>query len=272
MEYKINGSVMHYEEFGQGKPVLCLHGFTENGGVMIGCLEPFFENTSGYRRIYLDMPGMGKSPATDSVKNAEDMLDVLKQFIKDVIGDEGYLLVGNSYGGYMSLGLASDDDNIDGIFLFGPCIVSDDEERELPDVEDEELYVEDGLEDEFEDNEDFEEFLDVAVYATKETWSRYENEVLPAYKLFDKKFTANYRENGYGLSREPEFSKLEFLKPITVIVGKQDESVGYEDAWNTLKHLPKLTYVCLNGVGHLMQIESPDAFNFLLKDWLEQVK
>jgi len=39
-----------------------------------------------------------------------------------------------------------------------------------------------------------------------------------------------------------------------------------------LKYLPKLTYLCLNGTGHLMQIENPNAFNFHLKEWLESIK
>jgi len=272
MKYMINNAPVYYDEHGQGKPILCLHGFTEDSGVMKGCLEPFFKNTPGYRRIYLDMPGMGKTPANDSIKNAGDMLALLKQFISDVIGDESFLLVGNSYGGYMSLGLAVDDDSkIDGIFLFGPCIVADAEGRKLPDVEDEELFVEDGLEDEFADNEDFEDFLDIAVHATREVWNRYEAEILPAYKIVDRDFTGAYRKNGYALSSEPEFSSLQFLKPITVMVGKQDESVGFEDQWDMLKHLPKLTYLCLDGVGHIMQLENPGAFHLLLEDWLKKV-
>jgi len=272
MKYMINDIPIYYEEYGQGKPILCLHGFTEDHRSMTGCLEPFFNNVSGYRRIYIDMPGMGKTPAMSAIKNAEDMLNVLKEFINGTIRDESFLLIGTSYGGYMSLGLATDDDiKIDGMFLYGPCIVADNEERKIPDVEDDELFVEDGLEDEFENNEDFDDFLNVAVYATKETWGRYEKEILPAYKIVDEDFTGKYRENGYALSSEAEFSNLQFTKPVAIVVGKQDESVGYEDAWDKLKHLPKLTYTCLNGVGHLMQIENPDAFNFQLKDWLRQV-
>jgi len=106
MEYMVNDLPIYYEVHGKGKPVLCLHGFTEDHRSMTGCLEPFFQDIEGYRRIYLDMPGMGKTPARDWIKNADMMLDVLKQFIKGVIGDEGFLLVGTSYGGYMSLGLA----------------------------------------------------------------------------------------------------------------------------------------------------------------------
>jgi len=273
MEYIVNDLPIYYEDIGQGKPILCLHGFTEDNRSMQGCLEPFFQDVQGYRRIYFDMPGMGKTPATEWITNADIMLDILKKFIKGIIGNEGLLLVGTSYGGYMSLGLAVDGDvKIDGMFLFGPCIITDFDARKLPDVEDGDLFIEDGLEDAFEGNDDFDDFLDVAVIATKETWSRYANEILPAYKIVDTQFTEKYRKKGYALSSEAKFCELQFAKPITVLVGRQDESVGYEDAWDRLKHLPKLTYTALNGVGHLMQIENPEAFNFLLKDWLGKIE
>ena len=273
MECMINDLPIYYEEYGQGKPVLCLHGFTEDHRSMTGCLEPFFQNAEGYRRIYLDMPGMGKTPSRDWIKNADDMLGILKKFIAQVIGNESFLLIGTSYGGYMALGLALDSSlKIDGLFLFGPCTVTDFDERTLPDVDDEDLYIEDGLEDAYKDNEDFEDFLDVAVVATEETWRRYESEILPAYKIVDSDFTQKYRENGYALSFETELKTLQFAKPVTILVGRQDESIGYEDTWDMYKHLPKLTFIALDGAGHLMQIENPDAFNFQLKDWLRRIK
>ena len=274
MECMINDLPIYYEEHGKGKAILCLHGFTEDHRSMVGCLEPFFQNTfqstEGYRRIYLDMPGMGKTPAKDWVKNADIMLDIIKKFISEVIGDEGFLLLGTSYGGYMALGLASDKNiKLDGIFLFGPCTVTNFEDRILPEVEDEDLYIEEGLEDTYEDNEDFDDFLEVAVIATEKTWRRYESEILPAYKIVDTNFTDKYRENGYAFSFEHQLKELQFAKPITILVGRQDESVGYEDAWNMLKHLPRLTYVALNFAGHLLHLEHEEVFYLHLQAWLK---
>ncbi|MDR1770211.1 MAG: alpha/beta hydrolase [Hungatella sp.] len=50
------------------------------------------------------MPGFGSSKGNPSIKNADDMLAFLINFIKEVIKDESFLLVGQSYGGYLSLG------------------------------------------------------------------------------------------------------------------------------------------------------------------------
>ncbi|MCL2592348.1 MAG: alpha/beta hydrolase [Defluviitaleaceae bacterium] len=272
MECLINDLPIYYEEYGSGRPILCLHRFTEDHGLMKGCIEPLFRNIAGYRRIYLDMPGMGKTPAKDWIKNADIMLDTLKKFVDKVIGNEGFLLIGASYGAYMSLGMAYDTNmKIEGMFLFNPCTVPDSEKRNVPD--DVETFEEEGIEEfiEGEDVENSDYFFDEAVVLTKETWSRYKNEVLPAYKLTNTEFCENYRENGYAFSFNSELQDLQFPNPVTVFTGRQDDSAGYEDSWKLLKHLPCLTFIALDGVGPLMQIENPEAFNFHLEGWLKRI-
>ena len=281
MECLINDLPIYYEEYGHGKPVLCLHGFPENHLSMKGCVEPFFQNISGYRRIYLDMPGMGKTPGRDWVKNADIMLDTLKKFVDKVIGDESFLLIGFSYGGYMALGMAYDSNiKIDGVFLIAPVTVAVHGERKLPNSE--ESFIEEGLKESIsdEDMDDFDDFFleDVRV-ATMETWQRYKNEILPVYKMgadgtlpaWNTDFCKSYR-NGFGLSFESQFKSLQFAKPMTVLAGRLDNSTGYEDPWNILNHLPHLTFVVLDGIGHNIQIENVDAFNFHMQDWLKRIK
>ena len=270
MECLINDLPVYFEEYGAGKPILCLHGYSLDIRSTMGCFEPFFQNKQGYRRIYLDMPGKGKTPARDWVKNADIMLDILKQFAHKVIGNEGFLLTGHSYGGYMALGMAQDTNlTIDGIFLLCPVVITDFKERNLPKAT--KVIEEKGLRDIIcsDDLKDFEDFLNGTTLANKETWHRYKNEILSGLKVADKNFTAEYRKNGYGFSFETELNKLQYANPITVLTGRQDGVTGYEDPWNTLKYLPRLTFAALDGAGHMPQIEKTEAFNFYLKNWLE---
>ena len=162
--------------------------------------------------------------------------------------------------------------NIDGIFLFCPCTVPDSEQRNVPD--DVETFVDEDLEAGIpaEDAEDFDDYLGEAIVATKETWQRYKTEILPAYKIVDSDFCKNFRETGYALSFHDQLRNLQFEEPVTVFTGRQDDSAGYEDSWEMLKHLPRLTFVALDAVGNLMQIENPDAFNFLVLQWLKRVE
>jgi len=201
VECIINDLPIYYEEYGEGKPVLCLHRFTEDHRMMKGCLEPFFAGTKGYRRIYLDMPGMGKTPAIDWIKNADIMLDILKKFVAEAIGDEEFLLIAASYGVYVSLGMVYVGGmNISGMFLFNPCTVADSKKRRLP--EGAKIFKEDCLE-EFIDGEGVENsnyFFEDAVVQTRETWIRFKTDILPAYQLADYDFCENYRKNGYSFT------------------------------------------------------------------------
>ena len=97
---------LNHVEVGTGTPVLALHGWTPDHRLMLGCLEPLFARRAGYRRLYPDLPGMGKSPAPESIASSDDVLAAVQDFVATTIGDEPFLLVGESYGGYLARGLA----------------------------------------------------------------------------------------------------------------------------------------------------------------------
>ena len=268
---KIDNLPIYYEEYGQGKPVLCVHGFTIDHRAMKGCMEPIFEKMDGYRRIHLDMPGMGQTPGLDWVENADVMLDILKKFIVKVIGSDNFLVAGNSYGGYMALGLAREmESQIDGILLLVPCTVGETALRKLPTKE--EAVIEAGLEEYVNSPEDFANFLACAAIATKETWDRFAAEILPGINIADHDFLKAYRQRGFSFSFEKELKELKFEKAVVALTGKQDDSVGYEDIWETVGHLARLTFVTLDNAGHNLQIEQVDIFEAHVREWLRVTK
>ena len=74
-------------------------------------------------RDFIDLPGMGLSESGDHIKNSDDMLEVLKSFIQEVIGNESFLVAGESYGGYLTRGLIhSMSDQIEGALFICPMI------------------------------------------------------------------------------------------------------------------------------------------------------
>lgn len=78
---------LHFTERGEGVPVLALHGWNPDHRLMLGCcLEPVFTNRTGYRRLYPDLPTMGKSPAPPTIASSDDMLDAVQDFVDDTIG------------------------------------------------------------------------------------------------------------------------------------------------------------------------------------------
>src|SRR4051812_35381901 len=100
--------VLHHVERGDGVPVLALHGWWPDHRLMVGCLEPGFAARPGYRRLYPDLPGMGRSPAPPEMTGSDDLLAAVRGFVDEVLGDEPFLVVGESYGGYLARALARD--------------------------------------------------------------------------------------------------------------------------------------------------------------------
>ena len=86
-------------EHGAGVPVLALHGAGVDHREVMACLEPVFEGLPGYRRIYPDLPGAGRTPAPETIGRADDVLDVLLGLVDRVAGDRPMVVIGHSAGG-----------------------------------------------------------------------------------------------------------------------------------------------------------------------------
>jgi pimeloyl-ACP methyl ester carboxylesterase len=72
---------------------------------MRGCMEPVFRHRHGYKRIYFDLPGHGRTQASDSLENSDQMLELVIDFIRETVGGGEFLVAGESYGGYLARGL-----------------------------------------------------------------------------------------------------------------------------------------------------------------------
>ena len=84
-------------------------------------LEPVFNGTTGWRRIYLDLPGRGGSPSAFPVVSAGDLLALILHFVDAVIGQGRLSVIGASYGGLFARAIAHQTpDRLDGLCLISP--------------------------------------------------------------------------------------------------------------------------------------------------------
>ncbi len=271
MEYKIKDLNIHYEICGEGKPVICIHGYTIDHHLMKSCLEPVFqEEKIQYKRIYIDLPGMGQTKAVPWIKNADIMLEVLLEFINYITDGESFLLAAESYGCYLSMGILKKlQHQTDGVFFLCPCIISDYNERNLPSFT---VVFSEKITDSGDFENEIKEFNEMAVISTDETWADYKTNILPSIKIADKDFLARYRENGYGFSFENDFESLTYNKPSAIITGRQDDSVGYKDMFKLLDNFPRAGFSILDGAGHNLQIEQPELFREYFRNWLKRTR
>ncbi|MEV5961331.1 alpha/beta hydrolase [Kribbella sp. NPDC051952] len=256
---------LHQVSYGDGVPVLALHGWTPDHRLMTGCLEPIFAGLPGYRRIYPDLPGMGQSPAGD-IDSSDGILAAVNEFIDAEIGAEPFLLIGESYGGYLARALARErPEQVLGLNLICPIgAVVDNADRTVP--EHVVLRSEPGVVESLTEGEDF---TDIAVVQTAAALAAYRKDVAPGLALADTAALDRILKKR-ELSVDPE-SGPAYAGPTLIVCGRQDSVTGYEDTYVLLPHYPRATFAVLDVAGHNLQLEQPELFGALVTEWLQRV-
>ncbi len=270
MKCHLDKITVHYETRGDGRPIIMLHGGAPDRRSMIGCMEPILRNRKGWRRIYLDLPGMGKTPAEEWISNSDQILNIVLDFIETVIPNQGFVLAGTSYGGYLARGIIHQmGQRVDGLLLICPAIVPDTEKRALP------QHVTLVRDDSLPSNlypEEMKLFESFAVVQTPKIWKRTLKEILSGIKIADTEFLGKLQAYGYSFTFDADALSAVFEKPTLILVGRQDSMVGYRHAWTILENYPRATFAVLDRAGHNLQIEQASLFDALVKEWLDRVE
>ncbi|EJQ48442.1 Uncharacterized protein BWINRASL_03584 [Bacillus mycoides] len=262
---RIKDAEIYYEIVGEGKPVIIIHGCTPDHRLMKRCMESVFQKYEGYQRIYIDLPGMGKSNAPEWINSSDRILEVLTTFIEKIIPTEEFLLVGESYGGYLARGLLSKMfERVNGLLLVCPVVVAQPGKRLLPDkqviVRDEEFLK--TL-----TSTEREEFCELAVVANEYTYKRFKEEIKSGLEVANNEFIKSLQKN-YPLSLK--FHRNKYEKPVLLLAGRQDISVGYQDIIGIIEEYPRATLAVLDMAGHNLQIEQPELFESLVGEWIRR--
>ncbi len=270
MKCRLPNSEVYYEAFGEGRPIVSLHGFTLDHRSMIGSLEPIFEGRDGWKRIYLDLPGHGQTSGPEWIRNSDDMLQVVIDFIDNVIPDANFAIAGLSYGGYLARGLVHRRPRqVLGLLLIVPRIIGPSENRIRPEktvlAKDDEFLGSLG-------KQEREDFAEVAVIQTKNLWPRYGEEIVAAVRIADTKFLERLQPGDTDFSFDVDSLSIKFGGPTLILVGRQDHWVGYQDAWRILEKYPRATFAVLDRAGHALQLEQTDLFDALVSEWLDRVE
>ncbi|MFX0021442.1 MAG: alpha/beta fold hydrolase [Candidatus Hermodarchaeota archaeon] len=271
MECKLKDLTLYYEEYGEGYPILMIHGFTPDHRLMKGCMEPLFKENKSFKRIYFDLPGMGKTLGPKWLKSSDQMLNIILEFIDKIIPNEKFIIASESYGCYLARGLIyKRSEYIDGVLFICPLIVPHPNKRTLP-KEFKVLYRDNNLISSLSPSE-VEELENSLVIQSLKIWERYKDEVQSGLKSADQAFLDTLFESGYPFSFNIDEIIGRFDKPTLFLLGRQDMSVGYHDAWNIIESYPRATFAILDQASHNLQIEQEQLFNSLVLNWLDRVK
>ena len=269
MQCTVRGIPVSYEEAGVGRPLLMLHGWPSDHHLTSYFMEPILTERSGWRRIYPDLPGMGKTTAAAWIANQDDMLAVVLDFLDAVAPGERIVVVGASYGGFLARGILHERmAQMDGLLLWAPSVASGNGERHLPPPQ---TLVRDA--DALATLEPDEAlWTQAAVIQTAETLAAFRAAVKPGLRAADMAFLQRLQSAGFAFSFAVDELPEPFPAPTLVLTGRQDSMVGYRDAWGLLGSYPRATFATLDRAGHALAEEQPTLFRALVHEWLDRVE
>jgi len=263
---------IYYETRGEGTPLLAIHGFYVDHQVMTGCIEPIFSRRSGWKRIYIDLPGMGRTRAPSWLHNVDQMLDAIIEFCENVLPDDQFLIAGESYGGYLARGLVrSLPERLNGALLICPVIIADRTQRDLPTrrvfVKDEPFLASIAPSEQ-------KSWLERAlVVQDKQRWDRFAQDIIPGMNANDEAFIKRFETSpGYSFSFDVDQLPRPFDRPALILVGRQDAFVGYRDSLKLIANYSRGTFAILDRAGHGLEVEQETVFNCLVDELIDRVE
>jgi len=255
MGIRVGDVEVHHVEHGAGRPVVILHGAGVDHREAEACFEPALDGALGLRRIYPDLPGMGRTRAPASMRSGDDVLRTLLGFADEVGGDSPLLLVGHSAGGYYAQAMAARRPaQVAGLALVCPLLPGS---RDVPTHR---VAVGSG---ELGDTT----FRSYFVIQTPEMLDRYERFVAPAAELVDQ---AALQRIGSRWELTPD-GQPAYGGATLVVAGRLDSTVGYAAAADLAGCCPHASLAVVDDAGHALPHERPALLRALISDWLERV-
>jgi 2-hydroxy-6-oxonona-2,4-dienedioate hydrolase len=268
---------LHYNEAGQGQPVIMLHG-TGPGAT---AWSNFHQNVHGLaqhsRVILLDFPGWGQSDPVDASGLSRNEINAeAVKLLMDELGIEQAALVGNSMGGGAVLQFAASyPERISHAVTMGSGLFA------LPNIFSPGGGPSEGIRiiGETYRNptpENFRRLVNIMVYdpsfVTDELMLQRSRAALASQQHLD-----NWLKAPMGSPRGGPYAGLSELMtrlaqieiPTLMIHGRDDRVVPMETTLRTSALIPNSRAVILNRCGHWAQVEHVAEFNRLLINFLE---
>ncbi len=260
---------IHYEAFGEGRPLLAIHGVATDHRHLVAELEPIFERRDSrapWRRLYPDLPGRGQTPGADWISSQDDMLDVALGFLDAVAPGQRFAVLGASWGAYMAMGVIHRRPaEVDGAaFVVGSPLRSNRvvPERRVVVPASEAVLASLG--------DDERGWLDISVVQTAEELEVQRQLFAPAVAAADMPFIERVEERSTFSFDVRALARWD--RPTLIVNGRQDAIAGYADMLGRLETFPRATVAILDRAGHGVASEQRTLYRALVGEWLDRVE
>jgi len=270
MECRLPDITVHYEVFGEGRPLIVLPGWPDDGRVPADYLEPIFQGRAGWRRIYIDLPGRGLTRGEPWITSNDDVLRIVLDVIDRIAPAERLVLAGHSAGGYLARAvLARRSSVVDGLLQVIP-VIDPDESVDI-DLDRVTIQADPALVDRIEAELGHERAAAYVRAVAVQDVGIYERfkALLPGIDRRDQDFLDRLDDKvSFPVDPPPQ----PFARPALFVLGRQDAVVGYRTALDLMEHYPRATFAILDRAGHALPWEQPSIFTALVLDWLDRVE
>lgn len=256
-----------------GKPILMIHGSWCDHRLMKGCMEPIFSNLpdrdSKWKRIYIDVPGMGDTILKREISSTDDIFNIIDKFVQKVFPKEVFYIAAESYGTYLARALVEKyPEQVGGIMMICPVAEPWPKNRDIPDLQiterDEKLYESLSVNEKNEFNKLF-------TIQNCSNWETFLNHVDCGKEKIDIKLLTKIRLYAYAFKKPLDENNFRFDKPSLIFAGRQDRVVGFKDQFSLLHNYTSADFILLNKAGHMLQIEQKEVFEYHVKRWLARL-
>ncbi|MFC5774758.1 2-succinyl-6-hydroxy-2,4-cyclohexadiene-1-carboxylate synthase [Ectobacillus antri] len=268
MKIEINGLVYAYETYGEGEPLLVLHGFT-------GCKESWrpFSWQTDYHIIAVDLPGHGETDAP-SYKERYKMEQVaadLAELLTILNVDKAHVL-GYSMGGRLAIAFACLYPERVRTLVLENCTagLETEVEREARIRQDEELaktLLQDGV------ATFIEKWERIPLFASQDSLPKERKEQLRQQRLRNSPVGLAGSLRGMGTGAQPSFwEELKHLcMPVLLLSGAYDEKF-FHILSRMKEKLPDAQFVQISDAGHAIHVEQPEKFDTIVREFLQSHK
>ncbi len=249
---------IHYSIYGNGKPVMLVHGFAEDSSIFDLQVNYLKEN---YLVIVPDLPGIGKS---EILKENHVQLADYAAILKAIIDEEkinSFTLFGHSMGGYITLAYADKyGATLNGFGLLHSSAYADDEAKIV--IRKKAIF--------FIEQNGTTAFLKTTItnlfYNSEKSKDDIKILIEKGNKFKPKVLIQQYN----AMIARPDTTSIlkTFKQPILFIIGEHDKAIPFEHSLQQ-SHLPQIAYVnILRNSGHMGMKEEPDMVNKYLGEFL----
>jgi pimeloyl-ACP methyl ester carboxylesterase len=256
--FKYLNTTINYWVYGEGQPVVLLHGFAEDSTI--------WNNQTSYlethcRLIVPDLPGSGNSELLEgSSISMEDYADCIYALFNEEKIERGVLL-GHSMGGYITLAFAEKyPAKVKSFGLVHSTAFGDSEEKKSTRKKGIELMKEYGV---------LPFIKNTTPNLFSATFKKNSADSIDALIKQQEKFTTAALVQYYTvmMNRRDYTVILEKSEvPVLFVIGSEDVAAPLPDLLQHV-HLPKIAHIhILENVGHMSMLEAPHKLNnYLLK-------